>query len=208
MNEIGHTTPDSTTVRSICYAEEGTKLCTANNEMLRIWNWDPTVSLLHNYSIGWDRVQEMRSSNNNPSEHIVAVSSNSNFVSIWDIDVGYLNEQAISSIEVAEDRGIGLSRERSSSSSSANRKTVSSGGGSGNGNGLTGVSNNSNNSSNNNGVNGINGINGVNLGIQSSNNRQNSINYGSDDEVDSVNSIASNKPLLRVDGYFIACFIL
>lgn len=113
MEEIGHTTPDSTTVRSICYAEDGTKLCTANNETLRIWNWDPTVTLLHNYSIGWDRIQEMRVCNHNPTEHLLAISSNSNFVSIWDVDTGALHEQSLSSIEVAEDRGV--TRERSNS---------------------------------------------------------------------------------------------
>lgn len=126
MEEIGHTTPDSTTVRSICYAEEGTKLCTANNETLRLWNWDPNVTLLHNYNIGWDRIQDMKICNHNPSEHLIGISSNSNFVSIWDVDIGHLHEQSLSSVEVSEDRGIpvapvlGSVRERSQ----GNRKST------------------------------------------------------------------------------------
>jgi hypothetical protein len=134
MEEIGHTTPDSTTVRSICYAEEGTKLCTANNETLRLWNWDPSVTLLHNYNIGWDRIQDMKICNHNPSEHVIGISSNSNFVSIWDVDIGSLHEQSLSSIEVSEDRGVpipnaipipGSVRDRSNSNSSnSNRKSA------------------------------------------------------------------------------------
>eukprot|EP00604_Paraphysomonas_vestita_P000254 CAMPEP_0174826510 /NCGR_PEP_ID=MMETSP1107-20130205/44141_1 /TAXON_ID=36770 /ORGANISM="Paraphysomonas vestita, Strain GFlagA" /LENGTH=305 /DNA_ID=CAMNT_0016059813 /DNA_START=926 /DNA_END=1840 /DNA_ORIENTATION=+ len=133
----------------------------------------------------------MRSCNHNPSEHLIAVSSNSNFVSIWDVDVGYLNEQSISSIEVAEDRGIGLSRERSNS---ANRKSV------GSNDRERNERNERNERGNNNSNNSYNIITGV--GIQNSNNRPNSVNYSSDDEVDSSNLNPNNKPLLRVDGYF------
>ena len=103
IEEVGHTAADSTSVRAISFSDEGTRLCTANNDTLRVWSWDP-VSLQHAHVIGWDRVYEMKVASE--SDNLVAGAFSSNFVSLWSVDLGELSEQQASSVEEGEDRGL------------------------------------------------------------------------------------------------------
>mmetsp|Transcript_13082 Transcript_13082/g.19727 ORF Transcript_13082/g.19727 Transcript_13082/m.19727 type:complete len:819 (-) Transcript_13082:122-2578(-) len=101
MEEIGHTTPDSTQVRSITFSDAGTRLCTANNDTLRIWSWDP-VTLQHSQSIGWEKVSDMRVAPE--SDTLVAGTFTSNFVSLWSVDLAEMCEEQSASVEEAEDK--------------------------------------------------------------------------------------------------------
>eukprot|EP01036_Dinobryon_divergens_P043934 gene43934-58571_t len=90
MEQIGYTPPESSQVKAIAFSSQGTNLCTASSESLKVFEWDP-VSLRASTNVGWDRVSEIRVSGEN---QLIGGSCFSNFVSIWSADIEQLVAQA------------------------------------------------------------------------------------------------------------------
>ena len=83
MEQIGYSTPDTSPIRCMSFASQGTTLCTATSDTIKVWSWDP-VTLKGVTSISWDKVTEIRVNNEN---QLVGGSCTSNFASVWAVDV-------------------------------------------------------------------------------------------------------------------------
>jgi WD40 repeat protein len=107
MDIIGNTTSDPTPIQAIAYSSLGTELYTASKDTLRLWDLDPELSMRATVETGWEKIDDMKISNN---YQLVAASCLSNFVSIWSIDVQEVMEQESahyeerSSADVVRDR--------------------------------------------------------------------------------------------------------
>ena len=84
MNPLYYTPPESSPVRAIAYSNLGSVLCTAAKDSMKMWELDPTLKLHSVVETGWDKVRDMKISNN---FQLVAGSCVSNFVSIWSVDL-------------------------------------------------------------------------------------------------------------------------
>jgi WD40 repeat protein len=82
--ECTHSTPsESTYVRSIAFSSVGSSLFTAARD-LKIWSLDGSLRLAATVDAGWDKLADMKIYNNS---QLIAGSFNSNFVSIWGMDL-------------------------------------------------------------------------------------------------------------------------
>jgi hypothetical protein len=90
FEQISVTPPDSSPIRSISFSGQGTHLCVANNDFLRVWTWEP-AQMIASLNMGWDKISDLKVAPT--SEQLVAGSCNSNYASIWGMDLGKLLEE-------------------------------------------------------------------------------------------------------------------
>lgn len=84
-----HSTPSETiSIKSITFSSLGNYLYAAAKD-LKIWNVEKELKLSAVVETGWDRISDMRLCNNS---QLIAGSFNSNFVSIWGMDLGDILE--------------------------------------------------------------------------------------------------------------------
>ena len=89
MECINSTPPESGPVRCIAYSNLGSLLFSSVKDTLRIWDMEPVLKMKDSLEINWDKITDMKISNNS---QMIAGSCNSNFVSIYEIDLeDYLN---------------------------------------------------------------------------------------------------------------------
>ena len=108
MEPTGSTNPESTQIQAITYNNSGNRLCTAAKDTLKCWDLDSVsaaaaaggggggsgnsgapVRLLSAQEAGWDKIEDMKISNNS---RLIAGSCVSNFVSVWSVDLSELEE--------------------------------------------------------------------------------------------------------------------
>eukprot|EP01039_Chlorochromonas_danica_P002300 gene2300-2519_t len=87
MRAISYTPPESSMVKALAFSNIGNQMFTTAKNVLRVWDLEPTLKMVHAFDIGWDRIAEMKISNN---DTVIAASFMSNFVSVWEVDVDQL----------------------------------------------------------------------------------------------------------------------
>lgn len=80
---IGTSSPEGTPLRALAFTRDGTSICTASSDVLRVHGWEP-VSSKGSTMVGWDKVVEIRLTDDNVA---LCGSIISNFVSIWTVDI-------------------------------------------------------------------------------------------------------------------------
>lgn len=80
---IGTSSPEGSALRALSFTKDGTAVCTASNDVLRVHGWDP-VSSKGSSVVGWDKITEIRMMDDNVA---LCGSIISNFVSIWTVDI-------------------------------------------------------------------------------------------------------------------------
>jgi hypothetical protein len=83
FSSIGQSPTEATPIRAISFTRDGTALCTASADTLRVLGWDPVQSK-GSTPVGWDRISEIRVTDDNIA---LCGSVISNFVSVWKINV-------------------------------------------------------------------------------------------------------------------------
>ena len=107
MEPIGATTSESNALNAIAYSNLGTELYTASKDSLRLWDLEPSLTMRSSVEAGWDKIEDMKISNN---YQLVAGSCMSNFVSVWSVDVQEImasqqeQQQENASVDLSQDR--------------------------------------------------------------------------------------------------------
>lgn len=126
MDPLGTTSSESNPIQAIAYSNSGGSLCTASKDSLRLWDVEgPDLALKCTVNPGWDKIDDMRISND---FELIAGSCMSNFVSVWSVDLQELMDTAQQQQENFEDqnrdvRG-GVSTKNNISSASSNITNV------------------------------------------------------------------------------------
>mmetsp|Transcript_1410 Transcript_1410/g.2299 ORF Transcript_1410/g.2299 Transcript_1410/m.2299 type:complete len:948 (-) Transcript_1410:20-2863(-) len=84
MQPMFNTTPESNQIQALSFSTLGTAICTAAKDSLKVWDLDPNLHMNMAIDTGWDKIEDMRISNN---FQLVAGSCISNFVSVWTVDL-------------------------------------------------------------------------------------------------------------------------
>lgn len=121
MEAIGTTTSESNAVQAITYSSLGTAMYVASKDTLKLWDLEPTLALRNTVETGWEKIDDMRISNN---YQLVAGSCMSNFVSVWSVDLAELMQDALvqaaeSDIDISKDRSSTKSNQAAPSSTAA-----------------------------------------------------------------------------------------
>jgi hypothetical protein len=97
IEQIYSTSPEYTPVKSIVYANDGSSICVATKEALKIWSWSNGVIKANAImDIGWDKVCDMKV---NKANKLTVAAYNSNFVSIYsNININNIMSKASSSM--------------------------------------------------------------------------------------------------------------
>ena len=85
MEPLSNTPSDASAIRSMAFSSDGNSVYTATKDSFKVFSWEPSAKLKACADIGWDKVAELRASADGTK--IVAGSFNSNFVSIWNVDL-------------------------------------------------------------------------------------------------------------------------
>jgi katanin p80 WD40 repeat-containing subunit B1 len=86
MKQIGCTYPDSSLVKALTFSKQDTCLCTASNDSVKLWHWEP-VKLTASATVPWDGISDMVMSASNV---ISSASSVGNVVSLWSLDTDFM----------------------------------------------------------------------------------------------------------------------
>jgi WD40 repeat protein len=92
MEPLSNTPPDSSPIRAMAFSGDGNSIFTGTKDSLKVFNWEPTTKLKNSVDIGWDKVAELRISPD--GSKLTAGSFNSNFVSVWSVDLDKLSDAA------------------------------------------------------------------------------------------------------------------
>ena len=85
MEPLSSTPPDTSAVRSMAFSADGSSIYSATKDSFKVYSWEPSAKLKASAEIIWDKVAELRVSSDGTK--ITAGSFNSNFVSVWNVDV-------------------------------------------------------------------------------------------------------------------------
>ncbi|RYH28987.1 hypothetical protein EON65_10135 [archaeon] len=88
MKTISYIPPESSQVRAMTFDNLGTKMFTTVKNTVKIWDTENNLRLVDSIDVGWDRISDMKVSNNN--NQIVAAGFTSNFVSVYEVDLDQL----------------------------------------------------------------------------------------------------------------------
>ena len=91
MEKIAQIAPESSgSIKTIAFCgKEADSLCYAAGESIKRWGWDP-VGNQGTMQVGWERVADMVVTGHDDSQ-VVAGVYNSNFVSLWNVDLNQVN---------------------------------------------------------------------------------------------------------------------
>jgi WD40 repeat protein len=89
MEPLNNTPSDSNPIRTMAFSGDGNTIYTATKESLKSYAWETTVKMKGSLEIGWDKIAELRVSADGNT--LTAGSFNSNFVSIWSVDLDKVN---------------------------------------------------------------------------------------------------------------------
>lgn len=92
MEPLSNTPSDTSPVRAMAFSGDGNSIYTGTKDSLKVFNWEPTTKLKSSADIGWDKVAEFRISPDGCK--LMAGSFNSNFVSVWSVDLDKLSDVA------------------------------------------------------------------------------------------------------------------
>lgn len=103
VEQIYSTSPEYTPIRSIAYANDGSSVCVATKESLKIWSWNNNVMKPNAIlDVGWDKVCDMKV---NKANKLTVAACNSNFVSVYsDININNIMIKASSSVPLSPPR--------------------------------------------------------------------------------------------------------
>jgi hypothetical protein len=89
MEPLNNTPSDSNPIRTMAFSGDGNTIYTATKDSLKSYAWETTVKMKGHLEIGWDKIAELRVSADGNT--LTAGSFNSNFVSIWSVDLDKVN---------------------------------------------------------------------------------------------------------------------
>jgi hypothetical protein len=89
MEPLSNTPSESSAIRAMTFSGDGNTIYTATKDSFKHYGWEPTVKLKGSVQTAWDNVAEIRISSDGST--LTAGSFNSNFVSIWSIDLDKAN---------------------------------------------------------------------------------------------------------------------
>jgi WD40 repeat protein len=92
MEPLSNTPSDSSPIRAMAFSGDGNSIFTGTKDSLKVFNWEPTTKLKNSVDIGWDKVAEFRISPD--GSKLTAGSFNSNFVSVWSVELDKLSDAA------------------------------------------------------------------------------------------------------------------
>lgn len=108
MTVLNTTPAESAPISALAVPDSGSSLYTTSRGGMKIWELD-TFRLKENIEVGWQNIADMRVADD---DQIVAASFNSNFVSVWQVDVGQVLEARQQQAVSADDH---VPRDRDSS---------------------------------------------------------------------------------------------
>ena len=85
MEALSNTPSDSSPIRTMAFSPDGNSIYTATKDSLKVFAWEPTAKIKASVEVGWDKVAEVRVSADGTT--LTAGSFNSNFVSVWSVDL-------------------------------------------------------------------------------------------------------------------------
>jgi katanin p80 WD40 repeat-containing subunit B1 len=91
MEPVASTPPETSPLRSIYYGHQGSTLCTATKDSVKIWSLEYNMKMHAAIDTNWDKLYDMKVTDNN---ELIATSFSSNFVSVWKVDLNTVLERA------------------------------------------------------------------------------------------------------------------
>ena len=85
MDVLNMTAPDYTPIRNLAYTGDGTTLCSTTKDSVKVYSWDTSAKLHATVDTNWDKVSDIKI--NGTTNELTATAINSNFISIWSIDI-------------------------------------------------------------------------------------------------------------------------
>lgn len=92
MEPLTNTPSDSSPIRAMAFSGDGNSIYTGTKDSLKAFSWEPSAKMKSSVDIGWDKVAELRISSD--GSKLTAGSFNSNFVSVWSVDLDRLSDAA------------------------------------------------------------------------------------------------------------------
>lgn len=92
MEPLTNTPSDSSPIRAMAFSSDGNSIYTGTKDSLKSFSWEPSAKMKSTADIGWDKVAELRISAD--GSKLTAGSFNSNFVSVWSVDLDRLSDAA------------------------------------------------------------------------------------------------------------------